>query len=151
MAQHLKPCTVCGEGAIESRAEPGRIVTHHGLRFEIPATVAIPTCNNCGERFYNDDVAKRVDMALDEELQARRLRVIRRAVTELERLTTRSRIERLLDISPGYLSKLMNGKKPATHRMAVLLDTLAQEPGKNLDRTIRVFEADETAGKMAAP
>ncbi|MEE8409787.1 MAG: hypothetical protein V3T05_09295 [Myxococcota bacterium] len=65
---------------------------------------------------------------------------------ELERLTTRSRIESLLDISPGYLSKIMNGKKPVTHRMAVLLDTLAQEPGKNLERTIRAFEDDETTG-----
>ncbi len=146
MAQHMKPCAICEEGAIENRAEPGRIVTHHGLRLEIPATVEIPTCNHCGERFYNDDIAKRVDAALDEELQARRLRVIRIALKELERLTTRSRIESLLDISPGYLSKIMNGKKPVTHRMAVLLDTLAQEPGKNLERTIRAFEDDETTG-----
>lgn len=55
-------------GLINPTAEKGRLVTHHGTRLEIPEDVLIPTCSECGERFYNEETADRVDKRLDQLL-----------------------------------------------------------------------------------
>lgn len=67
--QIAKKCVICG-GEVTLVAEPGRIAMHNGVRLEIPADVAIPTCINCGERFYDQETAARVDKALESALEA---------------------------------------------------------------------------------
>ncbi len=121
---------------------------HHGVELEIPEDVEIPTCSHCGESFYDARTAKLVDDALDEELERRRRLVLERAVNSLERLTTRAKLEALLNLSPGYLSKMLSGKKKVSHRTAMLLDFIAQQPGVGLERAVTVFErAHEGSGQ----
>ena len=129
MVDTTRACPVCGEGAISPVGETGRLVVHHGVRLEIPEDVEIPTCDHCGERFYDSDTAARVDARLDEVLERRRFAVFRDALARIERLTTRSKLETILDWSPGYISKMLRRGK-VEQRTAALLELVAVDPGR---------------------
>jgi hypothetical protein len=139
MVAKNRTCPVCGEGKIAPVAEPGRIAEHHNVRLEIPADVEIPTCNNCGEQFFNEATARLVDARLDQVLEERLHAVFVAALEEIERLTTRGKLEKLLDWSPGYISKMITRRKKVEHRTAVLFELIAEDPGR-LKRAIDAIE-----------
>ena len=130
MVRKKRTCPVCGEGSITPTSDFGRVVEHHGVRLEIPEDVKIPTCGHCGERFFDEATAKQVDTRLDEILEDRRYAVFINALERVERLTTRGKLETILDWSPGYISKMMGRRKKVEHRTAVLFDLIAADPGR---------------------
>ncbi len=144
MVTKERSCPVCGEGTITPTGEPGRMVEHHGVRLEIPEDVKIPECSHCGERFFDEATAKLVDTRLDNILEDRRHAVFVKALERVERLTTRGKLETLLDWSPGYISKMIARRKKVEHRTAVLFDLIAADPGR-LSHVLEELEDDSIA------
>jgi len=55
MTEEFKPfrCVECG-AMVELKAEPGRTSEYRdGITLPIPDDFAIPTCTNCGERYFD--------------------------------------------------------------------------------------------------
>lgn len=148
MVKKTRVCPACGEGTISARGEPGRFAMHHGVRLEIPADVELPTCDHCGERFFDDDTAARVDARLNEILDQRRYAVFRAALQRIERLTTRGKLETILDWSPGYISKMLRRGK-VEQRTAALLELVAIDPGR-LTQFLEALEDSSLVHRVSA-
>jgi NMD protein affecting ribosome stability and mRNA decay len=59
-------CVSCGEGVVSLRAVEGRLASYKGVpNVPIPAEVEIPTCDRCGAEWLNEEVARRLDEALE--------------------------------------------------------------------------------------
>jgi hypothetical protein len=56
-----RPCPLCGEGMLRPVARPGRTAPFRGVRLEIPADFAIPTCDRCQGESLDADTAARLD------------------------------------------------------------------------------------------
>lgn len=56
-------CGACG-GRLSDVACPGRVVPFRGLRVEVPADFAIPTCEDCGAESLDGKTADAFDAAL---------------------------------------------------------------------------------------
>ncbi|MCP3963477.1 MAG: hypothetical protein GY719_37050 [bacterium] len=99
----------------------------------LPGDLEIPTCNSCGTEWIDRATASAVDAALEREYQ-RRLRQL--AVTDLERLAARQvtqrRLEQLLGLSQGYLSKIRSGASRPSAALVSCLHLLAGDPERRL-------------------
>ena len=131
-------CSTCGEGEVSPLALPGRTARYKNMAaLPIPDDLAIPTCGACGAEWIDRPTAKAVDAALEREYQER-LRQL--AVTDLQQLAashvTQRRLERLLGLSHGYLSKIRSGASRPSATLVSCLHLLASDP----DRRLREME-----------
>jgi hypothetical protein len=60
----IRRCHNCGVGKIIPLAKAGRTEGYHGEIFEIPADLEIPTCDHCGEEWFDLTTAEKIDAAL---------------------------------------------------------------------------------------
>ena len=58
-------CVECGEGTVRPLAKAGRKTRHKTMVLEVPADIAVPTCDGCGAEWYDDTTARAVDEALE--------------------------------------------------------------------------------------
>jgi hypothetical protein len=68
----IKSCGECG-GPIHLLKRRGRFDTYKGMKIEIPDNIGIATCECCGEEYYNEEMAKQIDEALEKEYQKRKI------------------------------------------------------------------------------
>ncbi len=137
----MKPrkCRECGTGTIRPTKASGRTQAYRGFRLVIPGCIEIPTCDNCASEWFNRDVARVIDNALEGAYQLELRRRFDHAITRLRQHgVTLGTLERVMRVSQGYLSKLRSpkaGKKLSASLVSHLM-LLAQEPR-------RVREAEE--------
>ncbi len=97
----------------------------------IPADLAIPTCNHCGSEWIDAATAKALDAALERvyagELRKRLRRALERIRQKLSTVSQR-RIEGLIGLSPGYLSKLSQSSRDPSPQIVSTLSLLAEDP-----------------------
>ena len=66
----IRRCYECG-GNVISQAQPGRTMPYKNIpALELPAALEIPTCESCGETFFDEQLDKRVDVALEAAFKA---------------------------------------------------------------------------------
>jgi hypothetical protein len=63
-AIRARRCPFCESGTLWPVAKPGRTAPFRGVRLEIPATFAIPTCDHCGAEALDPETAARLDDVL---------------------------------------------------------------------------------------
>jgi DNA-binding transcriptional regulator YiaG len=99
----------------------------------VPDDLSIPTCNSCGTEWIDRPTATALDKALEERYQGR-LREL--AVADMDTLAalgiTQQRLERLLGLSQGYLSKVRSGASRPSFTLASCLRLLAKDPEHRL-------------------
>ena len=121
-------CVECGVGKVRPFAKAGRQARHRTMMLELPADLAIPTCDRCGTEWFDDTVARQVDDVLEGlyrgELRAR----VRVAIDVLTRHASQRKMERMLGLSHGYLSKLRNGTSDPSPELVSNLALLARDP-----------------------
>ncbi len=137
-------CAQCGTGDIAPMARPGRTARYKTVAaLAIPEDLEIPTCEVCGAEWIDEKTAAAVDAALESAYQ-RRLRAM--AAGELQKLAaqrvTQRRIERLLGLSQGYLSKIRSGVSNPSPMLVGLLHLLASDPER------RLREVEESFGSV---
>ncbi len=123
------PCPECG-GEVIPTTKSGRKTRYYTMTLSVPDDIAIPTCNNCGEEYSDAQTAKAVDESVA-PLYDRRLREMAKAALEkLAKEIKQNRLENLLGLSEGYLSKLRSGAKTPSPELVVNLTLLAKHPGQ---------------------
>jgi hypothetical protein len=131
MTKKARKCMECGAVAVLPTAKGGRFTRYHAVpKFEIPAELEIPTCQECGTEWVDEDTAERLDSALEERYSKL---LIDRATAAIEQLRaagfSQSHIEEILGLSQGYISKLRSGKRPS-ESLVVSLALYAREPSR---------------------
>ncbi len=136
-------CPTCGKGEVRPVAQSGRKARYKNMAaLPLPDDLAIPTCSTCGEEWIDRVTADAIDVALEHEYQER-LRLL--AVGSLEKLSanrvTLRRLERILGLSHGYLSKIRSGASRPSAALVSCLYLLASDPECRLREMEESFAA----------
>lgn len=123
-------CPACGQGEVRPTAQAGRLVRYKNMAaLPLPDDLAIPTCGACAEEWIDRDTALAVDAALEREYQKRLRQLV---VADLDRLAARKvtqrRLEEILGLSHGYLSKIRSGASRPSVALVSCLHLLASDP-----------------------
>jgi hypothetical protein len=105
----------------------GRRTRYKTMELEIPKEVEIPTCDNCGAEWMDRQVARAIDEALEgvyrEALRALWAEVIQKITAH----TSMRRVEQVLGLSEGYLSKVTNGRSEPSAELIGNLGLIAKD------------------------
>lgn len=128
-------CRECGEGMIVPLAKEGRRMPFRNMAaVAVPSTLAIPTCNYCGNEWIDSKTAEAIDEALEgayaDELRKRLVSAIDTILKATE--IPQRRLEQLLGLSVGYISRLRAGRGDASAQVVSALALLAQDPKRRL-------------------
>lgn len=125
-------CVACGKGTVRPIAKARRRERYKTMVLPIPATIPIPTCDRCGEEWYDDEASKAVDEALSNIYRQRLRDRAKRAIATLTKFVTQGKIESLLGLSHGYLSHILSGKRDPSTELVANLTMLAHEPKRRI-------------------
>lgn len=138
-------CKNCGEGTIRLVARAGRVRSHRHASLEAPATLEIPTCDTCETEWFNEEYAERIDAAMEEVYRKELAARARQFVEEIEvHNIQHRRIEHVLGLSDGYLSKIKQLDRAPSFSLVVELGLIARDPER------RIQEIAEVMGPMVA-
>jgi predicted XRE-type DNA-binding protein len=96
----------------------------------IRSDMVLPVCDNCGDMTLTLDQGRGLDDALEESYLRKRRKLQCALINDLRRRGfTQRQIERFASVSPGYLSKLKQGKiaSGGTFRLLYLLHEMPDE------------------------
>ena len=128
-ANRAKRCHECGVGKIIGVARSGRFMRYKTLpRLEIPEGIVIPTCDNCGAEWVDDATARVINEALDASYRQELRRRVRVAIDVIGEHIPQRRLEELLGLSQGYLSKLKAGDRDPSPELVSDLALIARDP-----------------------
>lgn len=137
-------CRECGEGMIRPLAKEGRRMPFRNMAaLAVPSTLPIPTCDHCGNEWIDPKTAE----ALDEALQGAYANELhRRLDAALDQILatagiSQRRLEQLLGLSVGYLSRLRGRRGDASAQVVSVLALLAQDPKRRLKELDQLWES----------
>lgn len=120
-------CVECG-GTVRPVAKPGRTTIYKHVEIPVPADLAIRTCDNCGEEYTHASEAAAHDAALEPVFRETVRSKLVAALVALEPIDSMRRIERVLGLSEGYLSRLKKNRGEASPQLVSTLCLLATSP-----------------------
>ncbi len=137
-------CRECGEGMIRPLAKVGRRMPFRNMgALAVPSTLAIPTCDHCGNEWIDPETAEALDQALQgayaDELHKRLDAAVDRILT-IAKIPQR-RLEQLLGLSVGYLSRLRGRRGDASAQVVSVLALLAQDPKRRLKELDQLWDS----------
>jgi hypothetical protein len=114
------------------------------MELEVPATLEIPTCGECGTEWFDGPTTAALDEALEKSYQ-RRLRS--RFNIYLDQIfakgISQAHLERSLGVSTGYISKLKREERNPGSELVVAVRLLATNPEKLIQTAADVFAPEE--------
>jgi hypothetical protein len=126
-----RACGGCGMGMLRPTNVAGMVMDHRDdPKVRIRDDLILPVCDVCGDMALDLAHTKALDAALERSYRRKRLRQQRALINDLRRTgLTQVQIERFANLSPGYVSKLRQGKlaSGATFRLLYLLHALPSE------------------------
>jgi hypothetical protein len=126
-----RSCGGCGMGMQRPTNVAGMVMRHRDdPRVRIRDDLILPVCDVCGDMALNEEHTDALDAVLERSYRRKRLRQQRALINDLCRAgLTQVQIERFANLSPGYVSKLRNGKlaSGATFRLLYLLHAFPRE------------------------
>lgn len=135
------PCERCG--ATHSVRPLGRVGRTAPFRtipaLPLPADFALPTCARCGTEYLDAELRAALRSLLSRLYAAELRRRAALAVSSLSSVTSQRRIERLLGLSQGYLSRLKAGAGTPSPALVVQLQQLALDPLPRLRELERLW------------
>lgn len=146
------PCGACGEGMLRPTDIQGRMLAHRDEpRVPVREAVVVPVCDHCGDIRLDDEQTAALEAALERSYDQTR---IEQQVVLIEHLTnelnlSQTVLEHILGVSPGYVSKLRRGEKPASAPTYRLMYVLHAAPREALRALARVDPAIEQIAEAA--
>jgi predicted XRE-type DNA-binding protein len=133
-----RPCGNCGVGTLRPASVRGTAMEHRDdPAVRIRAELALPVCDHCGDMALDREQTRALEDALEEAYVEKRRRMQRALINDLRRQgITQQQIERFASVSPGYVSKLRNGKIASgnTFRLLYLLHEMPREALRAIGR-----------------
>ncbi len=128
MSNVIRRCRECGVGEVRPLAKSGRRGNYKNLELEIPAELKIPTCNNCGTEWMDRATASALDAGLEKVYRDVLRQLWEASIRKIQKqkLSMR-RLEQLLGLSEGYLSKVSRGRSEPSAELVAHLGTLASD------------------------
>lgn len=135
-------CLKCRQKSVRLRMRPGRTVRFRNMKaLSVPEDLPIPTCGRCGAEYVDPQTAARIDVALMETYRNALRRWVRRAIDIVTEYISQRRLELLLGLSQGYLSRLRAGHGNPSPELVSHLALMAHDPPARL-RELEQFWAD---------
>lgn len=133
-------CVECGEGTVRLLAKAGRRMPFRNMAaVTVPADFQIPTCDRCGAERIDGPTSEALDVVLEgaysQELSNRLARSLERV---LSYGVTQRRLEQLLGLSQGYLSRLKTERGDGSAQIVATLALLAEDR-RRLDELNRLW------------
>jgi hypothetical protein len=110
----------------------------------VPDSLAIPTCDHCNAEWIDPRTAAAIDKALQvayaEELHKRLEAAVDSILTATE--IPQRRLEHLLGLSAGYLSRLRGRRGDASAQIVSVLALLAHDPKRRLKELDQLWASE---------
>jgi hypothetical protein len=138
MSKKARRCHECGVGEVLPVAKKGRFARYKTMgRLEIPDDFPIPTCSNCGAEWIDGKTAEELDEALSRAFRAELRARVLKAILDIGKHAPQRKLERLLGLSQGYLSKLRSGDRIPSTELVSQLALISRDPKR------RILELEE--------
>jgi hypothetical protein len=122
-------CPQCGAPALRGRPRPGRTIRYRNLAtLPLPADVSLPACVRCRQEFVDPETRARLQPVLHEEYRRVLQQRVRVSIDALMRHISQRKLEVLLGLSQGYLSRLRSGGGNPSPELVSNLALLAADP-----------------------
>ena len=111
----------------------------------VPSSLAIPTCGHCGNQWIGPKTAEALDEALQDayaEALHQRLEAALATITSAE--VTQRRLEQVLGLSLGYLSRVRAKRGDASAQLVSTLVLIAEDPKRRLSALDRAWQPTVT-------
>jgi len=121
-------CPCCGRHAVRPLAQPGRVCRYRNAALTLPDNLQVPTCRRCKHMLLSFESVPELAAALEATYRAE---LVQRAAVEIRRLGktySQRRSQEVLDLSHGYLSRLLAGNGVPSAALVSLLALLSAEP-----------------------
>ena len=119
-------CPCCGYNAVIPVARPGRVVRYRNAVLTLPADLRLPACRRCKHELREPGT---VPPELLESLYRADLRHRAAvAIARLQNYRSQRRLELLINLSQGYISRLRAGHGVPGAPLVSLLALLAAHP-----------------------
>ena len=126
-------CHECGTGKVTPMTGAGRKERYRTLVLEIPAHIEIPTCDNCGAEWMDPATARAIDESLKrvyhDALRNRMLEALKRIRVH----ASMRKVEYLLGLSEGYLSKVSKERSQPSAELVSHLGLISMSPIERLN------------------
>ena len=143
----LKPrrCRECGEGMVRPVAKAGRKMPFRNMAaLTVPSTLAIPTCDHCGNEWIDPKTARAIDAALQrayaDELHKRLEAALVRILAAAH--VSQRHLEQLLGLSIGYLSRVRSKRGDASAQLVSALALIAKDPKRRLSELDHIWQPE---------
>lgn len=135
-----KKCLHCGGNTVRLRTRPGRTIHYKTIAaLPLPPDLAIPTCSRCKAEYLDAETAQRLDDILPDLYLAELRRLAYEAIKTLRGHISQRKLELLLGLSQGYLSRLLTDAGRPSPALVLLLAQLAQDPPSRLSAVERFW------------
>lgn len=125
--------------------KPGRRMPFRNFpAVELPESLAIPTCTDCGEEWFDAEGTQALEQALAEGASKLLSAAGVKALAVLGEHLPQRDLECLLDLSHGYLSKVKHGKEKPSALLVALLVLLSEDPEPRLEELRRLWASETT-------
>lgn len=145
-------CCRCGASAVVKSTGVNRTIPYRTLpALPLPSDLVIACCKRCKTLFPEqsepDELRLRLQALYVESLQSR----IRTALAVLKQSISQRRLELLLGVSQGYLSRLKAGAGNPSSELVLLLALLSLDPEKQLANLQQFWALDARSWHPGAP
>ncbi len=128
MTNELELCPACDAGHLRPVAKAGRRMPLKQIPdLEIPADVAMPTCDRCGAEILGDPELAALGAAMNAAYVQALSAKSEDAIRELAGAIPQRELERLIGVSAGYVSKLKHAQAEPRGPLTALLMLLADD------------------------
>ena len=122
-------CPKCGAKAVKPRNRPGRTMRYRNIgALLIPADFSIPTCGRCAAEYLSPATCDRLAPLLLSSYLAALRRAAAKLVPGATAKISQRRLEAVLGVSQGYLSRIKSQSGQPSSILVALLHLLTQ-PG----------------------
>ena len=143
MTKKPKRCHECGIGEIRPNKAKGRHAHYKTMpNLEIPEDFPIPTCNNCGAEWLDEKTADALDQRLEEAFREALKERALKSIEEISKHVSQRKLESLLGLSQGYLSKLRSGDRVPSAELVSQLALISHAPGRRIREIERFWEEE---------
>lgn len=123
-------CLRCGVGKVRPQRQPGRVRQFRNTNLHLPVSVELATCQRCGGEVDSKENHDELLRQLNEEYQTLLSLRARNALASLQPHISKRRLEIMIDLSQGYLSKVSASVQAPSAALVSLLALLASDPAR---------------------
>jgi hypothetical protein len=136
-------CRECGKGSVRPLAKEGRRMPFRNMAaLPVPSTLAIPTCDHCGNEWIDPRTAEAIDETLQtaytNELHKRFEAALDMILSSAD--ISQRRLEQLLGLSVGYLSRVRGRRGDASAQLVSALALIAEDPKHRLKELDHIWQ-----------